>query len=86
MGAIIAESYSRIYFRNCINAGLPALEIKNLLGKVKRGDTVEINTETGTVTLPDGSKVTFPSLPPEVDEIMQCGGLDEYIKAKLAGK
>ncbi|HPS31819.1 MAG TPA: 3-isopropylmalate dehydratase, partial [bacterium] len=67
MGAIIAESYSRIYFRNCINAGLPALEIKNLLGKVKRGDTVEINTETGKVKLPDGSEVAFPPLPPEVD-------------------
>lgn len=86
MGAVIAESYSRIYFRNCINAGLPALEIKNLLGKVKRGDVVEINTETGTVLLPDGSTVTFPPLPPEVDEIMQKGGLDEYIKAKLAAK
>ncbi|MGI6394080.1 MAG: 3-isopropylmalate dehydratase [bacterium] len=86
MGAIIAESYSRIYFRNCINAGLPALEIKNLLGKVKRGDIIEIDTESGTVTLPDGSKVEFPPLPPEVDEIMKYGGLDKYIKAKLTEK
>ena len=83
MGAIIAESYSRIYFRNCINAGLPALEIKGLIDKVKKGDIVEINTENGTVLLPDGSTVTFPPLPPEVDQIMQKGGLTNYIKAKL---
>ena len=85
MGAIIAESYSRIYFRNCINAGLPALEIKGLLSKVKKGDVVEINTETGTVLLPDGSTVSFPPLPPEVDQIMQKGGLANYIKSKLEG-
>jgi 3-isopropylmalate/(R)-2-methylmalate dehydratase small subunit len=85
MGAIIAESYSRIYFRNCINAGLPALEIKGLLSKVKKGDTVEIDTEKGTVLLPDGSAVSFPPLPPEVDQIMQKGGLANYIKSKLEG-
>jgi 3-isopropylmalate/(R)-2-methylmalate dehydratase small subunit len=83
MGAIIAESYSRIYFRNCINAGLPSLEIKGLLDKVKKGDVVEIDTEKGTVLLPDGSKVSFPPLPPEVDQIMQKGGLTNYIKSKL---
>jgi len=83
MGAIIAESYSRIYFRNCINAGLPALEIKGLVDKVKKGDTLEIDTEKGTVLLPDGSTVSFPPLPPEVDQIMQKGGLSNYIKSKL---
>ena len=85
MGAIIAESYSRIYFRNCINAGLPALEIKGLLSKVKKGDVVEIDTEKGTVLLPDGTTVSFPPLPPEVDQIMQQGGLTNYIKSKLEG-
>lgn len=83
MGAIIAESYSRIYFRNCINAGLPSLEIKGLVNKVKKGDVVEIDTEKGTVLLPDGSLVSFPPLPPEVDQIMQKGGLTNYIKSKL---
>ncbi len=86
IGAIIAESYARIYYRNCINAGLPALEIKGVADKVKRGDIVEIDTEKGTVLLPDGSTITFPPLPPEVDQIMKEGGLTNYIKAKLHNK
>ncbi|MCK5808388.1 3-isopropylmalate dehydratase [bacterium] len=84
MGAIIAESYARIYYRNCINAGLPALEIKNLVARVKRGDIVEIDTEAGTVLLPNGDTISFPPLPPEVDQIMKEGGLTNYIKAKLS--
>ncbi len=83
LGAIIAESYSRIYYRNCINAGLPALEVKALKEKVKRGDVVTIDTEKGTITLADGSVAAFPPLPPEVAGIMELGGLDEYIAEKL---
>jgi 3-isopropylmalate/(R)-2-methylmalate dehydratase small subunit len=83
MGAVIAESYARIYYRNCINAGLPALEIKGLVERVKRGDVVEIDTEAGTVLLPDGDVISFPPLPPEVDQIMKEGGLTNYIRAKI---
>ncbi len=83
LGAIIADSYSRIYYRNCINAGLLAIEVKGFSQKVKRGDTVTIDTEKGTVTLPDGSVSTFAPLPAEVEGIMKAGGLDEYIAEKL---
>lgn len=83
MGAIIADSYSRIYYRNCINAGLLSIDVKGLSKKVKRGDIIEIDTEQGTVKLPDGSLSKFAPLPPEVDGIMKAGGLDEYIAEKL---
>ncbi len=84
MGAIIAESYSRIYFRNCINAGLPALEIKNLRNKVKKGDILIIDTEKGIITLPNNEEISFPPLPKEVEEIMEKGGLVPFIKDKIA--
>ncbi|HOW51733.1 MAG TPA: 3-isopropylmalate dehydratase [bacterium] len=83
LGAIVAESYSRIYYRNCINAGLLAVEVKGLAGKVKRGDTVTIDTDKGTVKFPDGSQATFAPLPPEIEGIMKAGGLDEFIAEKL---
>ncbi len=83
MGAVIAESYSRIYYRNCINAGLPALEIRGLTENLKRGDEIEIDTELGKVKLSDGRTFSFPPLPPEVNGIMEAGGLENFIRAKL---
>ncbi len=86
MGAVVAESFSRIYFRNCINAGLPTLEVRNVKDKVRRGDVVTIDTEKGTLTISSGEVFSFPPLPPEVAGIMDAGGLNNYIKKKISEK
>jgi 3-isopropylmalate/(R)-2-methylmalate dehydratase small subunit len=49
--AIIAESYARIFFRNCVDGGflVPYETIEKLHGKVKTGDELEINLEENIV-------------------------------------
>ena len=54
VGAVIAESYGAIYKRNAINSGFPIVAFPGLADNVvhfKTGDTVEIDFETGELTL-----------------------------------
>ena len=47
--AVIAKSFARIFFRNAINIGLPAIVCKDLPDDVQTGDTMELHMSEGTV-------------------------------------
>ena len=50
LAAIIANSFARIYFRNCINQGLPAIVLKpEEVEQIKNGDAIEIDFTKGKV-------------------------------------
>ena len=79
IGAILAKSYARIFFRNCINNGLPALVIDT--DKINDGDDLEVDLATGIITnLLTGQEMTSPPLPPAMRAIINDGGLVEHIK------
>ncbi len=81
--AIIAESFARIYYRNCINLGLPAIQIPDTSG-FESGDEVEVDIEKGViVNRTKGFDVRFPPFPEFVMEIIRDGGLIEHIKKKM---
>ena len=84
VGAIVARSFARIYFRNCINEGLPIVTC-DAVDSVQTGDQVMIDFEAGTVTTPGGT-YGFPPLPPSVMEILQVGGLVPHVRKKLGLK
>ncbi len=81
VGAIVARSFARIYFRNCINEGLPIVTC-DAVDSVETGDEIGIDFETGTVDTP-GAKFAFPPLAPSVMEILIAGGLVPHVKKKL---
>ena len=81
VGAIIARSFARIYFRNCINEGLPIVTC-GAVDSVDSGDQVTIDFESGRVTTP-GAEYAFPPLAPSVMEILDAGGLVPHVKQKL---
>jgi len=81
VGAIVARSFARIYFRNCINEALPIATCDAVDG-VESGDEVTIDFAAGTVTTPTGDYV-FPPLSPEVMEILNTGGLIPYARKQL---
>jgi 3-isopropylmalate/(R)-2-methylmalate dehydratase small subunit len=81
VGAIVARSFARIYFRNCINEGLPIVTC-DAVDSVESGDEVTIDFASGTVTTP-GGEYTFPPLAPSVMEILDAGGLVPHVKQKL---
>jgi len=82
VGAVIAKTFSRIYFRNLINNGLPAIVLPELVDKVQKGDVIKIDLEKGTIDSPYG-EFKFPAYAAEIMEIMKNGGLIPYTKKKL---
>ena len=78
---IIADSFARIFYRNAINIGLPALEIGKEVEKIEAGDELEVNLTKGEIKIVNKVLVinTKP-LPEFVQKIADCGGLINYIK------
>jgi len=76
--AIVARSFGRQFFRNCINNGLPVVECD--LDGVAEGDEVEIDLTAGKVRTQRGEKAV-PALPREVQAILAAGGLHAFLKA-----
>jgi len=62
---IIARSFSRIYFRNAINAGMPAIKSPEAAAALETGDPVTIDMEKGEIITPKGP-FSFPPYPPTV--------------------
>ena len=81
VGAIVARSFARIFFRNAINEGLPIVTC-DAVDSVQSGDEITIDFEAGTVSTP-GGQYTFPPLPPSVMDILNVGGLVPYVQRKL---
>jgi len=50
VAAVVAESFARIFFRNSIAIGLPAIVCPNISGGVKRGDEIEVDFDAALVT------------------------------------
>jgi 3-isopropylmalate/(R)-2-methylmalate dehydratase small subunit len=85
IAAVVAGSYSRIFFRNAINQGLPLVESREAHKRVKEGDTITIDFGKGKIMLSDG-ELSFSPLPPFLTQILEDGGLIEHTKRKMAKK
>ena len=82
VAAVIAKSFSRIFFRNAINNGLPVIELKEGIDGIKKGNIIKIDFERGIV-LHEGSEYHFPALPAEVLAILEDGGLIPHVRKEL---
>lgn len=82
--AVVAASFGRIFFRNCINLGLPVFWSVEASAALVEGDLVEIDTEAGSIVdESSGISVAVPSLPPFVRAIADAGGLAAYARSRL---
>jgi 3-isopropylmalate/(R)-2-methylmalate dehydratase small subunit len=84
LGAIIAQSFARIYYRNCLNNALPVIVCPEAVEAIQNGETIEVDLAAGEIRCAAGT-FTFPPLPEAVMEIFNAGGLIEYTRQKLAG-
>lgn len=81
VSAVIAKSFARIFYRNAMNTGLPLLESDEAVDGISAGDTVEIDTDTGTITnVTTGQSFQAKPYPPFMQDLMRAGGLINYIK------
>jgi len=81
VGAVVAESFARIFFRNAINVSLPVVECKDIAKKVRNGEILEIDLATGKITnLSKNESYTGTKLPKFLLEIIEAGGALERLK------
>ena len=78
VGAVLAKSFARSFFRNSINIGLPVLVCDT--DKIDEGDILEKNLEKGTIeNKTKNIKLAFSPLPEVMIKILDDGGLTEHI-------
>lgn len=82
ISAVIARSFAAIFFRNAINIGLPFLESEDA-GSINDGDELEIDLAGGIIkNLTKGETYKTQAFPGFLQEIVEKGGLMNWIKAK----
>ena len=72
--AVVAKSFARIFYRNAINIGLPAMVCRDLPGHVDTGDKAEVDMEKGVITA-GGQEYPCTKLPEYMQKILNQGGL-----------
>jgi 3-isopropylmalate/(R)-2-methylmalate dehydratase small subunit len=81
VGAVVAESFARIFYRNAVNVGLVIVEIPGVTDHVGDGDEVSVDVAEGTVTNhTTGETFETTPLPEDLLEILEAGGLVAYTK------
>ena len=79
---IIAKSFARIFFRNAINNGLPAIIHPEAASLIKQGDRVDVDLKNGLIKTKD-KEFPFEPYPERLLEILEAGSLIEWVKKKL---
>ncbi|KZX16049.1 2,3-dimethylmalate dehydratase small subunit [Methanobrevibacter cuticularis] len=82
VGAVIAESFARIFYRNATNVGIPLLEAPGISEALNEGEEIEIDVERGVIISESGKEYKFKKLPQFMLEILEKGGLIQYLKEK----
>lgn len=84
IGAILAQSYGRIFYRNALNFGIPAL-IMPSVAEIGAGDQLRVDPVAGLVeNLTSGQSVRVTALPGHLMEMVAAGGMMPWLKQRIA--
>lgn len=79
VSAVIAKSFARIFYRNCINTGLPLVECNTDL--IDENDELQVELDKGILhNLTKNIDIEITPLPPVMLKILSDGGLVEHFK------
>ncbi len=85
VSCVIASSFARIFYRNAFNVGLPIMECPQAVADIRSGDNLRVDLEQGTVeNLSTGNSFQAQPIPEFMREIIDLGGLVEYVRRRLA--
>jgi 3-isopropylmalate/(R)-2-methylmalate dehydratase small subunit len=86
VGAILAASYGRIFYRNALNFGIPTL-IFPQVDEIVAGDALMIDPVVGHIENQTRNKTyTVAGLPEHLMAMVAAGGLMPFLKQRLAGR
>lgn len=83
IGCVVAESFGRIFFRNCIAVALPIMTCQGIPAMFEEGDQLELDFETSVVkNLTNGKMAEGPKLSADLIKIVQKGGILAFMKSE----
>ena len=83
VGAVLAKSFARIFYRNAINIGLPILECDEAVKNIDANDELEVNFDTGLIkNLTKNEQYQGEAFPEFMQNIINNNGLIGYIRNK----
>ena len=87
VGAVVAASFARIFFRNSLNVGLPIFESPEAADACRQGDRLVIEPSAGRIeNARTGEIFTFAAYPDDLMAIVDAGGLVPYVRRRLLGE
>ncbi len=82
---VVAKSFARIFFRNCVNNGLLPVVCPEAVDAAAKGDRLTVDLDTCTVITSSG-RFAFPPLSPSVTAIIDAGGLIKMLRKKFGAE
>ena len=79
VGAVIAKSFARIFFRNSVNIGLRIIESAQIADETSKNDILTVDNDK-IVNLTTGKEYPLPPMDEYVAKILEAGGLMEAVK------
>ena len=84
ISCVIAETFSRIFYRNSFNIGLPIFESPEAVKEIHEGDEVLLDADAGTIlNCTTGKVFKVAPVPPFMQKIVAAGGLIPYVREKM---
>jgi 3-isopropylmalate/(R)-2-methylmalate dehydratase small subunit len=84
IGAILGDSFGRIFYRNAINLGIPVIICPGISEFVKKGDIVRIDISSGTViNETTGAALAAQPFSDYTMNILASGGIKPMIRQQL---
>lgn len=83
VGAVLAPSFGRIFYRNSLNFGIPTL-VFPAAAQISAGDRLRIDPVSGRIeNLTQGRDYTVAGLPEHLMAMVQAGGLLPWLKQRI---
>ena len=83
IAALIAESINGLFYRNCINYALPAMECPGIRDFISEGETVRVDVAEGIVeNLARRTKLAGAKMPEFLQAIVRAGGIMERLRSE----
>ena len=83
VGAVLAQSFGRVFYRNALNFGIPALRLPGDM-TIVAGDLLRIDPRSGVIeNQSQGSRHEVSPLPPHLLQMVGAGGLMPWLKQRL---
>lgn len=78
IGAVLAKSFARIFYRNAINVGLPAIVCDT--ASIQDRDMIAVDQDKGELIVNGFRAISYEKLPTTMRDILEHGGLASYLR------